>query len=347
MGSRSSINGGANFSQVSTGIPSTATVTSTTASKSGASTTVLAGTSRGVYVSTDVLTSFPGHWNATKLTSPAIASMNTDSNSTPPVDYAGSYFEGIFETTDGFNTFIAPNLNLSGATVGAIDHGNSTTPSTIWAGVTSLQQAYVDQNTTGYNGTFDQTTLINQPGSIRALKNQQAGELLEFHPVVAELNSTGTQLTFSTYLASSSWDTPGGIAIDLNRLEHLCGGYDLRLRFPDRRTDAFRYRLRWILEWLCFTDWATARSDGDRDRHPRWDADLDGDPHSDADSDSYSDIDADRRQDLGAVDADGETSRHRNQREFDSQIRHQEHREERGPHRKHLAGESTRETGSS
>ncbi len=213
-GEWSSIDGGANFSQVSTGIPTTATVTSTTASKSGASTTVLAGTSRGVYVSTDVLTSFPGHWIATKLTSPAIASMNTDSNSTPPVDYAGSYFEGIFETTDGFNTFIAPNLNLSGATVGAIDHGNSTTPSTIWAGVTSLQQAYVNQNTTGYNGAFDQTTLINQPGSIRALKNQQAGELLEFHPVVAELNSTGTQLTFSTYLASSSWDTPGGIAVD-------------------------------------------------------------------------------------------------------------------------------------
>src|SRR5205807_6390537 len=29
-----------------------------------------------------------------------------------------------------------------------------------------------------------------------------------------ELNSSGTQLLFSTYLASSSWDTPGGIAID-------------------------------------------------------------------------------------------------------------------------------------
>jgi hypothetical protein len=215
-GAWASTDGGVHFSQVVTGIPTTASVTTLVAndSKNGPPTAVFVGTSRGVYVSTDVLASFPGHWTATKLTSPAIASMTADRNSTPPVDYAGTYAEGVFESTDSFNSFISANIPLSEITAGALDRDNSTSPATVFAGLSSLQQAYVYQNTSGYNGAFEVTTLANQPGSIRALKSPLAGELLEFHPVVAELNSTGTVLLFSTYLASSSWDTAGGIAVD-------------------------------------------------------------------------------------------------------------------------------------
>jgi len=229
-----STDGGGTFSQPNIGIPATASVTALTANdtKNAANFTAFIGTSRGVYVSTNVASSFPGTWSVSKLTSPAIASMNADRNSTPPVDYAGTYFEGIFESTDNFNTFISPNLPLKGITAGAIDRDNSTTPSTVYAGVTSLQQAYIYQNTTGYNGAFDQTTLINQPGSIRAIKNPLAGELLEFHPVVSELSPSGTMLTFSTYLASTSWDTPGGIAVDATGTNIYVAGTTYGSDFP-------------------------------------------------------------------------------------------------------------------
>jgi hypothetical protein len=190
------------------------------------------GTSRGVYVSTNVGTSFPGTWRATNLTSPAIASMDADKNSTPPVDYAGTYAEGIFESTDNFNTFISSNIQLPGITGGAIDHDNSTpTHSTIYAGFNSLQQAYVYENTAGYNGTFVVTTLTDQPGAIRGLKSPLAGESLEFHPVVTEFNP-GTGLIFSTYLASSSWDTPGGIAIDPTGSDIYVAGTTYGADFP-------------------------------------------------------------------------------------------------------------------
>ena len=75
------------------------------------------------------------------------------------------------------------------------------------------------------------TTLTDQPGSIRGLKSPLAGELLEFHPVVTEFNP-GTGLIFSTYLASSSWDTPGGIAIDPTGSDIYVAGTTYGADFP-------------------------------------------------------------------------------------------------------------------
>ena len=220
-GAWASTNGGTTFTQISS-IPTTATVTSLTANGSGSA---FVGTSRGVYTSTNVQTTFPGTWTATKLTSPAVASMEADVNSTTPVDYAGTYFEGVFESTDNFQSFISANIPLQKITALSLDHDNSTNPSTIYAGVTSLQQASVYENTAGYGGAFVATNRSALAGGILGMKHPFAGELLEYHPVIMELNPAGSSLLFSTYLASSSWDTPGGIAFDLagNNLIYVAG----------------------------------------------------------------------------------------------------------------------------
>ena len=140
--------------------------------------------------------------------------MEADKKSTPPVDYAGTYFQGVYESTDNFQTFISANIPRLAVSALSLDHDNTTTPSTIYAGVTSLQQASVYQNTAGYGGAFVATNRAGLAGGIVGMKHPFAGELLEYHPVIAQLNSTGSPTLFSSYLASSSWDTPGGIAFD-------------------------------------------------------------------------------------------------------------------------------------
>ena len=105
-GAWSSTDGGAHFAQVP-GIPTTAAVISGTGhGPSTAPTEALLGTSRGVFISTDIASNFPGTWSATNLNEVLVASMVTDKQSNPPVDYAGTYLGyGVLSSTDGFNTY--------------------------------------------------------------------------------------------------------------------------------------------------------------------------------------------------------------------------------------------------
>ena len=140
--------------------------------------------------------------------------MTSDYNSTPPVDYAGTYFSGAFESTDGFNSYRSASIPGLGFSTLALASDDSTSPATVYAGILYLQLGWVYENTSGYGGTFTQTNLAVQPGALSALAPPFAGALLQFHPIVGEINPTGTAVLFSTYLAGTSWDEGQGIAVD-------------------------------------------------------------------------------------------------------------------------------------
>jgi len=101
-----------------------------------------------------------------------------------------------------------------GITALALDRDNGTSPATVFAGVTSLRQASVYVNTSGYGGTFVASNLVNQPGGLSSIKEPLAGAALQSHPVLVEINPAGSQVLFSTYLGGTSEDDPGGIAVD-------------------------------------------------------------------------------------------------------------------------------------
>jgi hypothetical protein len=231
-GAWASTDGGAHFTQVPT-IPATAAVyTGTEHGPALAPTQVFLGTSRGVFTSTDISSNFPGTWSATNLTYPVVTAMATDNQSNPPVDYAGTYFQGLIESNDGFNTYITADIPLLSPSVFSLYANQSTNPATIFAGTFSVQQAAVYQNSTGYNTAFTPTNLSSEPGAVIGLNGSLAGELLQFHPVVAELNPTGTAILFATYLAGTSWDLAGGVAVDPTGSNLYVAGTTYSSNFP-------------------------------------------------------------------------------------------------------------------
>ena len=210
----SSTNGGTSFTQVAS-IPAGATVFSLASNAKNPPFQVLAGTSRGVFTAANFSTgTFPGTWTATKLSMSAVSSVNSDRNSSPAVDYAGTYYQGLYESTDNFNTFILASIPQFSYSALEIDRDNSTTPSTVFAGVSALDEGFVYQNAAGYHQAFTVTNYANQPGAVKGMKNPYVGELLQYHPVIAELNPSGSAITFSSYLGGLSYDSPGAIAVD-------------------------------------------------------------------------------------------------------------------------------------
>ncbi len=237
----SSTNGGMSFSQVAS-IPATATVFALASNAKNPPSQVFAGTSRGVFTVANLSRSnFPGTWTATNLTMSAVGAINADRNSSPVVDYAGTYFQGLYESTDNFTTFVRANIPQFSYSALEVDRDNSTTPSTVFAGVNALDQAYVYENPSGYGGAFTATNFANQPGSVKGLKNPYVGELLQFHPVVAELNPGGTALTFSSYLAGSSYDSAGGVAVDPTGTNIYLAGTTFSSDFPMQGSQVSSY----------------------------------------------------------------------------------------------------------
>jgi hypothetical protein len=90
----------------------------------------------------------------------------------------------------------------------------STSPPTVY---TAADNGTVYKSTDRGN-TFAQTNLADQPAAMTLVAIAPptffAGEYLEDDAIVAELNPTGTALTFSTYLQGASQDVGSGIAVD-------------------------------------------------------------------------------------------------------------------------------------
>lgn len=240
-GAWSSTNGGATFTQIGT-LPTTATVFSLASNAKNPPFQVFAGTSRGVFTAANFSSSnFPDTWTATNLTMSAVGTVNADRNSTPPVDYAGTFFQGLYESTDNFMTFVRADIPQFSYSALEVDRDNSTTPSTVFAGVNALDQAYVYQNPSGYGGAFFDTNFANQPGSVKGLKNPYVGELLQFHPVIAELNPGATTVTFSSYLGGRSYDSPGGVAVDPTGTNIYLAGTTFSSNFPTEGSQLTSY----------------------------------------------------------------------------------------------------------
>jgi hypothetical protein len=231
-GAWASSDGGAHFVQIPTIPAKTVVFSGTTHGPDTAPTQIFLGTSRGVFTSSDFFTNFPGTWTATKLTYPVVTAMVTDKQSNPPVDYAGTYFQGLISSHDGFSTFIAANVPVFLPSIFGLHANQATNPATIFAGAESLSQGSVIQNTTGYNTPFTLTNLSFVPGSVGALNGTLAAEFLQFHPVVVELNPTGTAILFSTYLAGTSWDVPTGVAVDPTGSNLYLAGTTYSANFP-------------------------------------------------------------------------------------------------------------------
>jgi hypothetical protein len=237
----SSTNGGTSFIQVSS-IPATATVFALTSNGKNPPFQVFAGTSRGVFTAPNFSASnFPGTWTATNLSMSAVASMTSDRNSTPIVDYAGTYFQGLYESTDNFNSYVLADVPQFSYTAIELDRDNGTTPATVFAGVNAIDQGFVYQNPSGYEGAFVDTNFENLPGNVKGLKNPYVGEVLQYHPVIAELNPGGTQLLFSSYLGGSSFDTAGGIAVDAAGANIYVAGTTFSSDFPTQGTALSTY----------------------------------------------------------------------------------------------------------
>ena len=145
------------------------------------------------------------------------------------------------ESTDNFTTFIRANLSQFSYSAVELDRDNSTTPATVFAGVNAIDQAFVYENIGGFGGTFNETNFSNEPGSVKGLKSPYVGELLQFHPVVAELNPAGTMLTFSSYLAGSSFDSGGGIAVDPTGTNIYLAGTTFSSDFATKGTQMSSY----------------------------------------------------------------------------------------------------------
>ena len=237
----SSTNGGTSFTQVSS-IPATATVFALTSNGKNPPFQVFAGTSRGVFTAPNFSGSnFPDTWTATNLSMSAVASMTSDRNSSPIVDYAGTYFQGLYESTDNFNSYVLANVPQFGYTAIELDRDNGTTPATVFAGVNAIDQGFVYQNPSGYEGAFVDTNFENLPGNVKGLKNPFVGELLQYHPVIAELNPGGSQLLLSSYLGGSSFDTAGGIAVDAAGANIYVAGTTFSSDFPTQGTALSTY----------------------------------------------------------------------------------------------------------
>ncbi len=228
----SSTNGGASFTQVAS-IPATATVFALTSNAKNPPFQVFAGTSRGVYTASNFSGSnFPDTWSATNLTMSAVGALTSDRNSTPVVDYAGTFFQGLYESTDNFTTFLRANVPQFSYSSLELDRDNSTSPATVFAGVNAIEEGFVYQNASGYGGAFTDTNYANLPGNVKGLKSPYVGDLLQDHPVVAELNPAGSQFTFSSYLAGSSYDEAGGIAVDPAGANIYVAGSTFSTDFP-------------------------------------------------------------------------------------------------------------------
>lgn len=122
--------------------------------------TVLAGTNRGVFSSTDVGTATPPNFTPTKFNFDAVFSMDADKAS--DVIYAGTLGDGLWISKDD-TTFSKATISRPDPTVFAIGHDGGTTPTTILAGVTSQSEATVfttiDEGSTFTSSTT--TTGIN------------------------------------------------------------------------------------------------------------------------------------------------------------------------------------------
>ena len=174
--------------------------------------TVLAGTNRGVFSSTDVGVATPPNFTPTKFNFDAVFSMDADK--ALDVIYAGTLEDGLWSSTDNTN-FSKATISRPNPTVFAIGHDGGTTPTTILAGVTSQYENTVFTSANqGVTFTSSTTGINNFGGSMRALTSNLAGTFLQSDAFVTEINPSGSAILFSSYFGGPSFDAGAGIAVN-------------------------------------------------------------------------------------------------------------------------------------
>jgi hypothetical protein len=192
-----------------------------------------AGTNQGIFVSSDFGMSF----SPTNVNVDPIISMAIDTTSTPPLVYAGTFNDGVYESSDGFNTFqhviIEPNAKFHFV---AMDD-RSGPPATLYVGVGDNQHFGTMWKTTDGGTTYAQLggANFNQPCCFLPLTVSAgllyAGTFLEQDALLTQLNPQGTT-QFQGILAGSNNESILGLGSD-GANNGYAAGYTFSLNYPN------------------------------------------------------------------------------------------------------------------
>jgi hypothetical protein len=188
-----------------TGLTTSSETTQVFSGTNDGKTVFYAGTNKGIFISDDFGMTFA----PTNVDIDAIVSMAIDTTSTPPLVYAGTFGDGIYESSDGFNTFqhtiIEPNARLHYL---AMDD-KSGPPATLYVGVGDNQHLGTMWKTTDGGVTYDRLggDDFNQPCCFLpitvSLGILYTGNFLEQQALLEQTNPQGNT-SFQGILAGSS-----------------------------------------------------------------------------------------------------------------------------------------------
>ncbi len=191
------------------------------------------GTNQGIFVSSD----FGMTFQPTNVNVDPVISMAIDTTSTTPLVYAGTFDDGVYESSDGFNTFqhviIEPNARFHYL---AMDD-RSGPPATLYVGVGDNQHLGTMWKTTDGGATYTQLggANFNQPCCFLPMAVSAgllfAGNFLEQDAILTQLNPQGIT-KFQGVLAGSSDQSILGMGSD-SADNAYAAGYTFSSNYPN------------------------------------------------------------------------------------------------------------------
>ena len=213
-----STNGGANWTPSNTGLINN-TFIHTLAIDPVNTSNLYAGTFSGVFVTRNA----GQNWTATSLSSGTIRTLQVDPLA-PANVYAGGD-GGVFKSTDTGTTWQGVNTGLTNRTVNTIAI-NPASPNIIYVGTgngvfkSTNGGGNWSPSNTGLAGSVVNALAIDPAAPATLYAGTAFGSTDAF---VTRLNSTGTQLVYSTFLGGSSSDNGNSIAVDSANNAYVTG----------------------------------------------------------------------------------------------------------------------------